>query len=93
MLQVADAIGRWLEWTLERLKTPAEIMNAMEHGNKYRPIQVVIEWPRRAAVLANHRPRGSRIPSEAPNWRCWPASTPRGWGYFYKNMVDDMNLR
>ncbi len=86
--------------TLERLKTAVAeaTMNAMEHGNRYRPeTPVVIE------VLASEEDLSVRITDEGESPVPSPGSqdpdleakleglqTPRGWGLFLiKNMVDE----
>ena len=104
MLQVADAIkGRGLpETRLERLKTAVAeaTMNAMEHGNKYRPdlsvfIRVLASDRALAVRITDHgggRPIAER---DAPDLDAKLAGlqSPRGWGLFLiKNMVDDMNI-
>jgi len=88
---------------LERLKTAVAeaTMNAMEHGNRYRPeTPVVIE------VLASDEDLSVRITDEGESPVLSPESqapdleakleglqTPRGWGLFLiKNMVDDMRV-
>jgi serine/threonine-protein kinase RsbW len=101
--QVAEAVGPLgLEpGRLERLKTAVAeaTMNAMEHGNRYRPeVPVVIE------VLASEEDLSVRITDEGESPVPSPESqapdleakleglqTPRGWGLFLiKNMVDEM---
>jgi len=85
---------------LERLKTAVgeATMNAMEHGNKYRPdLPVSVRVLASDAVLSveiiDHG-GGKPIPDpEAPDLEAKLAGTqsPRGWGlYLIKNMVDDM---
>jgi anti-sigma regulatory factor (Ser/Thr protein kinase) len=76
-------------------------MNAMEHGNRYRPeVPVVIE------VLASEEDLSVRITDEGESPVPSPESqtpdleakleglqTPRGWGLFLiKNMVDEMRV-
>ena len=88
---------------LERLKTAVAeaTMNAMEHGNEYRP-----EVPVELQVLVTDRDllvritdRGSGPPpredADAPDLlaKLEGVQTPRGWGLFLiKSMVDDMNI-
>ena len=91
------------EQRLERLKTAiAEAtMNAMEHGNEYRP-----EVPVKIRVLSSEADLsvritdqgGSPVPEpdkEAPDLeaKLEGLQTPRGWGLFLiKNMVDEMHV-
>ena len=103
--QVAEAVSLLgLEpGHLERLKTAVAeaTMNAMEHGNRYRPeVPVVIE------VLASEEDLSVRITDEGESPVPSPESqtpdleakleglqTPRGWGLFLiKNMVDEMRV-
>jgi serine/threonine-protein kinase RsbW len=103
--QVAEAVGPLgLEpGRLERLKTAVAeaTMNAMEHGNRYRPeVPVVIE------VLASEEDLSVRITDEGESPVPSPEAqtpdleakleglqTPRGWGLFLiKNMVDEMRV-
>jgi serine/threonine-protein kinase RsbW len=88
---------------LERLKTAVAeaTMNAMEHGNHYRP-----EMPVKIRVLSSEADLmvritdqgGSPVPDpdqEAPDLeaKLEGLQTPRGWGLFLiKNMVDEMNV-
>jgi len=88
---------------LERLKTAVAeaTMNAMEHGNHYRP-----EKPVKIRVLSSEADLvvritdqgGSPVPDpdqEAPDLeaKLEGLQTPRGWGLFLiKNMVDEMNV-
>ena len=89
--------------TLERLKTAVAeaTMNAMEHGNRYRPeVPVVIE------VLASGEDLSVRITDEGESpvlssesqtpdleAKLEGLQTPRGWGLFLiKNMVDEMRV-
>ncbi len=88
---------------LEKLKTAVAeaTMNAMEHGNRYRPeVPVVIE------VLSSGEDLSVRITDEgespvpspdaqAPDLeaKLEGLQTPRGWGLFLiKNMVDEMRV-
>ena len=89
--------------TLERLKTAVAeaTMNAMEHGNGYRP-----EVPVELQVLVTDRDllvritdRGSGPPpkedGDAPDLeaKLEGMQTARGWGLFLiKSMVDEMNI-
>jgi anti-sigma regulatory factor (Ser/Thr protein kinase) len=88
---------------LERLKTAVAeaTMNAMEHGNHYRP-----EVPVKIRVLSSETDLvvritdqgGSPVPDpdeEAPDLeaKLEGLQTPRGWGLFLiKNMVDEMHV-
>jgi len=76
-------------------------MNAMEHGNQYRP-EVPVELQ---VLLTNHdllvriTDRGSGPPpkddTDAPDIlaKLEGVQTPRGWGLFLiKSMVDEMNI-
>jgi anti-sigma regulatory factor (Ser/Thr protein kinase) len=88
---------------LERLKTAVAetTMNAMEHGNEYRP-----EVPVKIRVLSSETDLsvritdqgGSPLPDpdkEAPDLeaKLEGLQTPRGWGLFLiKNMVDEMHV-
>ena len=88
---------------LERLKTAVAeaTMNAMEHGNKYRP-----EVPVKIQVLSSEADLSVRITDqggtpvpdpdkEAPDLeaKLEGLQTPRGWGLFLiKNMVDEMHV-
>ena len=88
---------------LERLKTAVAeaTMNAMEHGNRYRPeVPVVIE------VLSSHVDLSVRINDQGRNLVPDPDTkvpeleakleglqTPRGWGLFLiRNLVDEMHI-
>jgi anti-sigma regulatory factor (Ser/Thr protein kinase) len=91
------------EQRLERLKTAVAeaTMNAMEHGNEYRP-----EVPVKIRVLSSEADLsvsitdqgGSPVPDpgkEAPDLeaKLEGLQTPRGWGLFLiKNMVDEMHV-
>jgi anti-sigma regulatory factor (Ser/Thr protein kinase) len=91
------------EQRLEKLKTAVAeaTMNAMEHGNRYRPeVPVVIDVLSSGASLSvriNDQGR-SLVPNpdtEAPNLeaKLEGLQTPRGWGLFLiKNMVDEMHI-
>jgi serine/threonine-protein kinase RsbW len=88
---------------LEKLKTAVAeaTMNAMEHGNKYKP-----EVPVKIQVLSSEADLsvriidkgGSPVPDldkEAPDLeaKLEGLQTPRGWGLFLiKNMVDEMHV-
>jgi anti-sigma regulatory factor (Ser/Thr protein kinase) len=88
---------------LERLKTAVAeaTMNAMEHGNHYRPelpveLQVLVTDQ---DLLVRITDRGSGPPpkedAEAPDLlaKLEGVQTPRGWGLFLiKSMVDEMNI-
>jgi anti-sigma regulatory factor (Ser/Thr protein kinase) len=104
MEEVAEAVeGLGLpERTLERLKTAVAeaTMNAMEHGNQYRPeAPVVIEVSASETDLSvKITDEGSGPPafdSETPDLeaKLEGMQTPRGWGLFLiKSMVDEMNV-
>jgi serine/threonine-protein kinase RsbW len=88
---------------LERLKTAVAeaTMNAMEHGNHYRP-EVPVELQVLATeddLLVRITDRGSGPPpkegGDAPDLeaKLEGIQTPRGWGLFLiKSMVDEMNI-
>jgi anti-sigma regulatory factor (Ser/Thr protein kinase) len=105
MENVASAVsGLGLpERTLEKLKTAVAeaTMNAMEHGNNYRPeIPVEIQvWHLEECLLVRIVDRGSGPPpspnAEVPDLeaKLEGAQTPRGWGLFLiRNMVDEMRV-
>ncbi len=104
MLQVADTIGPlgMEPARLERLKTAVAeaTMNAMEHGNHYRPdLTVAIQVQASSAavkVRITDHGGGRPIPErEAPDLDAKLAGlqSPRGWGLFLiKNMVDEMSI-
>jgi serine/threonine-protein kinase RsbW len=90
------------EQRLERLKTAVAeaTMNAMEHGNRYRPeVPVVIEVLSSGADLSVriNNQGGIRDPApdkEVPNLeaKLEGLQTPRGWGLFLiRNMVDEVH--
>jgi anti-sigma regulatory factor (Ser/Thr protein kinase) len=91
------------EQRLERLKTAVAeaTMNAMEHGNRYRPeVPVVIEVLTSGedlSVRINNQ-GGIRDPApdkEVPNLeaKLEGLQTPRGWGLFMiRNMVDEIHI-
>jgi anti-sigma regulatory factor (Ser/Thr protein kinase) len=90
------------EQRLERLKTAVAeaTMNAMEHGNRYRPeVPVVIEVLSSGADLSVriNDQGGIRDPApdkEVPNLeaKLEGLQTPRGWGLFLiRNMVDEVH--
>ena len=105
METVAEAVGGLdiRGENLERLKTAVAeaTMNAMEHGNHYKP-----ELPVELQVLTTDRDllvritdRGSGPPpsrgGDVPDLeaKLEGMQTPRGWGLFLiKSMVDDMNI-
>ena len=91
------------EQRLEKLKTAVAeaTMNAMEHGNRYRPeVPVVIEVLSSGADLSVriNDQGGIRDPApdkEVPNLmtKLEGLQTPRGWGLFLiRNMVDEIHL-
>jgi serine/threonine-protein kinase RsbW len=105
MERVSEAVEEWglSDERLERLKTAVAeaTMNAMEHGNGYRPeIPVVVEVLFSGTDL---RVRitdegGSPIPDAQEGEpdlvaKLEGSQTPRGWGLFLiKNMVDEMRV-
>lgn len=88
---------------LERLKTAVAeaTMNAMEHGNEYRPEALfavrVLASAEDLSVLVTDRGSGP-VPTpsaEAPDLgaRLEEREPPRGWGLFLiRHMVDEMNV-
>ena len=104
MRQVAAVVGaRQLPARrLERLKTAVAeaTMNAMEHGNHYRPelpVQIaVLASPAELAVRITDQGGGALIGHpETPDLEAKLANqqTPRGWGLFLiKNMVDELRV-
>ena len=88
---------------MERLKTAVAeaTMNAMEHGNHYRP-ELPVELQVLVAdqdLLVRITDRGSGPPpkkdGDAPDLeaKLEGIQTPRGWGLFLiKSMVDEMNI-
>jgi anti-sigma regulatory factor (Ser/Thr protein kinase) len=100
--QVVKELGL-SEQRLERLKTAVAeaTMNAMEHGNRYRPeVPVVIEVLSSGTDLSvriNDQGR-SLVPdphTEVPDLeaKLEGLQTPRGWGLFLiQNMVDEMHI-
>ena len=104
MEQVVEAIQELglPDRRLERLKTAVAeaTMNAMEHGNKYRPgapvtVQVLASETA-LSVRITDEGGGAPIPEpESPDLEAKLASqqTPRGWGLFLiENMVDEMRI-
>lgn len=106
--QAMDEVARIVEplhmprRRLEQLRTAVAeaTMNAMEHGNQYRPempvaIQV-LATDTDVAVRISDRGGSRPIPSAtAPDLEAKLAEmqTPRGWGLFLiKNLVDDMHI-
>ena len=86
---------------LERLKTAVAeaTMNAMEHGNRYRPeVSVDIEVLSSGADLSVRiNDQGGSLVSdtEVPDLeaKLEGLQTPRGWGLFLiRNMVDEMHI-
>ncbi|MCC7360210.1 MAG: SpoIIE family protein phosphatase [Anaerolineales bacterium] len=87
---------------LERLKTGVAeaTMNAMEHGNKFKPEVpvdfVVLASPRALAVRITDYGGAQVIPeAQTPNLEAKLAGeqTPRGWGLFLiEKMVDEVNV-
>jgi len=90
------------EATLEKLKTAVAetAMNAIEHGNHYRPelsVDVVVNVsPAQLSISVRDHGGGNEIlEPETPDLDAKLAGlqSPRGWGLFLiKNMVDDMNI-
>ena len=91
------------EQRLEKLKTAVAeaTMNAMEHGNRYRPeVPVIIEMLSSGAdmLVRINDQGGSLVPdpdTEVPNLetKLEGLQTPRGWGLFLiRNMVDEMHI-
>ena len=91
------------EQRLEKLKTAVAeaTMNAMEHGNRYRPeVPVDIEVLSSGADLSVriNDQGGSLVPdpdTEVPDLeaKLEGLQTPRGWGLFLiRNMVDEMHI-
>jgi serine/threonine-protein kinase RsbW len=91
------------EQRLERLKTAVAeaTMNAMEHGNQYRPqVPVIIEMLSSGAdMLVRINDQGGSLgpdpDTEVPNLetKLEGLQTPRGWGLFLvRNMVDEMHV-
>ena len=89
------------EQRLQRLKTAVAeaTMNAMEHGNRYRPrAPVVIEVLSSGADLSvriNDQGRSLVPDTEVPDLeaKLEELQTPRGWGLFLiKSMVDEMHI-
>jgi len=87
---------------LERLKTAVAeaTMNAMEHGNKYRPdlpvsIRVLVSREALSVEIIDHGGDQPIPTPEAPDLeaKLAGAQPPRGWGLFLiKNMVDDLRV-
>jgi len=105
METVAEAVGGLdiRGENLERLKTAVAeaTMNAMEHGNKYRPevpVEVKVEVAERD-LMVSITDRGSGPPpsrgGDVPDLeaKLEGMQTPRGWGLFLiKSMVDEMSI-
>jgi anti-sigma regulatory factor (Ser/Thr protein kinase) len=105
METVAEAVGGLdiRGENLERLKTAVAeaTMNAMEHGNKYRPevpVEVRVEVVERD-LMVSITDRGSGPPpsrgGDVPDLeaKLEGMQTPRGWGLFLiKSMVDEMSI-
>jgi anti-sigma regulatory factor (Ser/Thr protein kinase) len=87
---------------LERLKTAVgeTTMNAIEHGNKYRPELWVSIHVRASedAIMIEVSDEGSGSPAVQPpkpdlEAKIAGRQSPRGWGLFLiENMVDQMNV-
>jgi len=75
-------------------------MNAMEHGNKYRPdlpvsIRVLVSREALSVEIIDHGGDQPIPTPEAPDLeaKLAGAQPPRGWGLFLiKNMVDDLRV-
>jgi anti-sigma regulatory factor (Ser/Thr protein kinase) len=105
METVAEAVGGLdiRGENLERLKTAVAeaTMNAMEHGNKYRPevpVEVRVEAMERD-LMVRITDKGSGPPpsrgGDVPDLeaKLEGMQTPRGWGLFLiKSMVDEMSI-
>ena len=105
MEEVAEAVsGLGLpERTLERLKTAVAeaTMNAMEHGNRYRPavpVEIQVLSSDRALFVYITDQGGSPVSDpdkEVPDLeaKLEGTQTPRGWGLFLiQNMVDEVRV-
>ena len=77
------------------------VMNAMEHGNGFRPeLPVVIRLFRDGGSLRRGRHRPGRLRGRCPRRRepdieakLAGEQTPRGWGLFLiRNMVDELEV-
>jgi anti-sigma regulatory factor (Ser/Thr protein kinase) len=102
--QVADVVAELNvpSRRLEQLKTAVAeaTLNAMEHGNHYRPeLPVLIEvLTSQSALAVRITDQGGKEPvpdPEAPDLDAKLAGlqSPRGWGLFLiKNLVDEMNV-
>ena len=88
---------------LERLKTAVAetTMNAMEHGNHYKPdlpVEIIVRASNQQVIVSICDFGGKEVipASETPDLEAKLASlqSPRGWGLFLiKNMVDEMDIR
>lgn len=93
--------------TTERLKTAVAeaIMNAMEHGNHYKPdlpveVEVAVRKydpvTRDLVILVRDYGGNQEIPASEPpdlDAKLEGRQSPRGWGLFLiKNMVDEMRI-
>jgi anti-sigma regulatory factor (Ser/Thr protein kinase) len=88
---------------MEKLKTAVAeaTMNAMEHGNEYRPDQPVsirvLHSPDRLRVqVTDYGAAGELQPAETPNLeaKLEGRQKPRGWGLFLiEKMVDETNVK
>jgi serine/threonine-protein kinase RsbW len=102
--QVVDAVRELNlpETRIERLKTAVSeaAMNAMEHGNHYKPelpVEVRVLVSKRSLEVDITDQGGSEIISgdEVPDLatKLEGEQSPRGWGLFLiKNMVDQMHV-
>ena len=101
VVQAIDGVDLSKE-RLERLKTAVgeATMNAMEHGNQYRPdlpvsVQVSASKEALAVRITDHGGDQPIPDADTPDLEAKLAGqeTPRGWGLFLiKNMVDDMRI-
>jgi len=88
---------------LERLKTAVAetTMNAMEHGNHYKPdlpVEIIVRASSQQVIVSICDFGGKEVipASETPDLEAKLAGlqSPRGWGLFLiKNMVDEMDIR
>ena len=105
MEQVAEAVQflRLPARRLEQLKTAVveATMNAMEHGNSYRPdrpvsLQARVSDNVLSVLIGDHggtRPLPANPETPDIEAKLAELQTPRGWGLFLiKNMVDEMHV-
>jgi anti-sigma regulatory factor (Ser/Thr protein kinase) len=99
VVEAVDGLGI-AEGRLERLKTAVgeATMNAMEHGNRYRPgvpvaLRVLSDGESLTVEIADEGGEQPIAAPETPDLEAKLAGeqTPRGWGLFLiQNLVDDM---